>query len=153
VPPLPRAACFTSRRGSTAVTDEPCQLAQIWFESLPRGRSAASTIDAHRVEGSRHGRDPRRTQDETADDVGQVVNSEGNARKADCQDHEHGSRDGDCAPYSVQDGQEDQQKRAIPDHRRLGVTAGKAQARLTGDRVGQDRTEPVDGRLDDGIEQ
>jgi len=46
-PPLPRAACFTSRRGSTAVTDEPCQLAQIWFESLPRGRRAAPTIDAH----------------------------------------------------------------------------------------------------------
>src|SRR5665647_1842749 len=45
------------------------------LEALPHIHGAASTIDAHRVERSCHGRHPRRTQDVATHDVGQVVDA------------------------------------------------------------------------------
>jgi hypothetical protein len=52
-----------------------------------------------------------------------------------------------------QDGHEDHQQHRVPDRRRLGMAAGKAQPRLMGNRVGQDRALSMDRHLDNAVQQ
>jgi len=110
-------------------------------------------IDARQVERHSHSGNPRSTQDDATNDVGQIMDSQRNTGEADCQDHEHRERHGGSAPPSMQYGQEDEQQDRVAGHRRLGVATGEAQPELMGNRVDQLWAWSMNRSLDQSVQQ